>query len=193
MPLDNKTPKPTLEQLLRFKRSEKPEAAFWDTFEQELRRKQLAALVEKQPWYSRWTRFSLLTARKFSPVAAAIAAVLTVGYFSLTPAITLTKDLQTPSSAASTEDFAQIEQLPVLKVAAISKAKLETPPSFRAEARYVTNIMSKTTVRGQRFQTISKPQAFLANFSNDREYMAKTFSTQPVLGDSFQKKAITQF
>ncbi len=189
MPLDNKTPKPTLEQLLRFKRSEKPESVFWNTFEQELRRKQLAALVQKQPWYSRWTRFSLSVARKSSPVAAAIAAVLTLGYFSFTPAITLTKDLQAPGK----ENLAKVEQLPVLMVVATPRVEPEATPSFRVEARYVTNVMSKPSVSGQRFQTLSKPQAFLANFSNDREYAAKTFSTQPVLGASFQKKAITQF
>jgi len=43
--------KVSLEDLLRLKRAERPESAFWDRFEQELRTKQLAAIVEKRPWW----------------------------------------------------------------------------------------------------------------------------------------------
>ena len=41
----------TVEQLLRLKRSERPSAEFWVTFERELRARQLSALVERRP---RW-------------------------------------------------------------------------------------------------------------------------------------------
>jgi hypothetical protein len=41
----------TLEDLLRWKRAERPSPEFWTEFERELRQKQLAALVEKKPWW----------------------------------------------------------------------------------------------------------------------------------------------
>jgi hypothetical protein len=41
----------TLEDLLRLKRAERPPAEFWHRFDHELRAKQLAALVEKRPWW----------------------------------------------------------------------------------------------------------------------------------------------
>lgn len=44
-------PKVTIEDLLRLKRSEHPEAEFWTGFERELRQKQLTALLEKRPWW----------------------------------------------------------------------------------------------------------------------------------------------
>lgn len=44
-----------LETLLRLKRLERPAPEFWDGFDRELRAKQLAALVEKRPW---WRDFS---------------------------------------------------------------------------------------------------------------------------------------
>jgi len=40
-----------IEDLLRLKRAERPPAEFWAQFETELRAKQLAALVEKRPWW----------------------------------------------------------------------------------------------------------------------------------------------
>ena len=59
--------KVSLGELLRLKRAERPEPEFWARFEQDLRAKQLAAIVEKRPWWvalrlplatralSRWT------------------------------------------------------------------------------------------------------------------------------------------
>jgi len=41
----------SLEDILRLKRAERPPAEFWEQFDRELRAKQLAALVEKRPWW----------------------------------------------------------------------------------------------------------------------------------------------
>lgn len=41
----------TVEDLLRLKRAERPPPEFWAGFEQELRQKQLAALVERRSWW----------------------------------------------------------------------------------------------------------------------------------------------
>lgn len=43
--------KPSLEDLLRLKRAERPAPEFWGEFERELRAKQLAALVARKPWW----------------------------------------------------------------------------------------------------------------------------------------------
>lgn len=40
-----------VEDLLRLKRSERPEKAFWDTFDRELHQRMLQTLVKKDPWY----------------------------------------------------------------------------------------------------------------------------------------------
>ena len=47
--LDNR--KITLEEVLRLKRAERPDPVFWAEFEQQLRAKQLAAIVERRPWW----------------------------------------------------------------------------------------------------------------------------------------------
>ncbi len=51
MPPDSTPGKVTLEDLLRLKRAERPPADFWVRFEHELRAKQLAAIIEKRPWW----------------------------------------------------------------------------------------------------------------------------------------------
>jgi len=71
--------KVTVEDLLRLKRAERPDAEFWHKFEVELRQKQLAALVERRPW---WQSLPLLLNRRvYLPVGA--TAVLTFTLVSL--------------------------------------------------------------------------------------------------------------
>lgn len=71
--------KVTVEDLLRLKRAERPDAEFWSKFEVELRQKQLAALVERRPW---WQSIPLLLNRRvYLPVGA--TAVLTFTLVSL--------------------------------------------------------------------------------------------------------------
>ena len=50
-PETNQPGKVSLEELLQLKRAERPAPEFWDRFEQDLRVKQLAAIVEKRPWW----------------------------------------------------------------------------------------------------------------------------------------------
>jgi hypothetical protein len=69
----------TVEDLLRLKRAERPDAEFWSKFEVELRQKQLAALVERRPW---WQQLPLLVNRRaYLPIGA--TAVLTFTLVSL--------------------------------------------------------------------------------------------------------------
>ena len=60
----------TVEDLLRLKRCERPQPEFWTHFEQELRAKQLAAIVEKRPF---WAGFSRILHR-FSPFSLPLGA-----------------------------------------------------------------------------------------------------------------------
>lgn len=75
MPHESKRPV-TLEDLIRLKRTERPAAEFWTQFDRELRAKQLAALVEKRPWW-RTISFSQVFAgmRRHHMLLGATAAV----------------------------------------------------------------------------------------------------------------------
>lgn len=87
---ENKRPV-ALEDLLRLKRAERPSPEFWDEFDRQLRAKQLAALVEKRPWWRAVPHaFASLTRYHLPLGATAILAVtfLSVRHFqALTPGL----------------------------------------------------------------------------------------------------------
>ncbi|HYC69938.1 MAG TPA: hypothetical protein VEB66_01950 [Opitutaceae bacterium] len=66
-------PRVTVEDLLRLKRAERPSAEFWTGFERELRQKQLAALLEKRPWWQELPRWAARHAYLPMGAAAAVA------------------------------------------------------------------------------------------------------------------------
>jgi hypothetical protein len=68
--------KVSLEDLLRLKRAERPSADFWPRFERELRAKQLAAIVQKQPWWRAWLPFPA----GFARLAARLTAVAVLAF-----------------------------------------------------------------------------------------------------------------
>jgi hypothetical protein len=71
------SPRVTLEDLLRIKRAERPPAEFWMEFERSLRSKQLAAIVDKRPWWRLRSRSSSLN-RWSIPLGAAAASLTLV-------------------------------------------------------------------------------------------------------------------
>lgn len=70
----------TIEDLLRLKRAERPSPEFWTRFEQDLRAKQLAAIMEKRPWWIafRLPRAARVLSRLQIPMGA--AAVLALSF-----------------------------------------------------------------------------------------------------------------
>lgn len=69
-----------VEDLLRLKRSERPDEQFWNQFDRELHQRMLSTLVKKDPWYTQVLRG--LTGRTaqvgFVATAAAALAVMVV-------------------------------------------------------------------------------------------------------------------
>ena len=72
------TRKVTLERLIQLKRSERPAPAFWDDFERDLHRRQLAALVTVEPWRARVARVLLTAARRLAPAGAGATVIALV-------------------------------------------------------------------------------------------------------------------
>jgi hypothetical protein len=70
----------TVEDLLRLKKSERPAPEFWAGFDRELRAKQLAALVERRPWWRTMaiSRVAGSLARYHLPLGA--TAILAIAY-----------------------------------------------------------------------------------------------------------------
>jgi len=74
---DRTKPQVILEDLLRLKRSERPDTEFWHQFEREMRVKQLAAIVEPRPWWAPFIRMGSRMARYQLPVGATAILALT--------------------------------------------------------------------------------------------------------------------
>jgi hypothetical protein len=120
----------TLEDLLRLKRCERPEPGFWADFDRQLRAKQLAALVERRPW---WQELSL--ARVFAgvkryhlPLGAAAVVALTfvsvrVGYSPVTTVEPGHAPGQTPVMAEPQGEASRLESpAPVAREVAAESA-----------------------------------------------------------------------
>jgi hypothetical protein len=70
----------TVEDLLRLKQSERPAPEFWNQFERELRAKQLAAIIEKRPW---WVTLRLPQAMRYAARFQALVGAAAVMALSL--------------------------------------------------------------------------------------------------------------
>lgn len=107
-------PRVTVEDLLRLKRAERPTPEFWAGFERELRQKQLAALVERRPWWQEVPRWA--ARHVYLPMGAAAAmafAFVTLRNEESSPqALGETIQAGVEHVAASTVSPAPVEELP---------------------------------------------------------------------------------
>jgi hypothetical protein len=73
----------SIEDLLRLKCAERPPPEFWATFDQQLRAKQLAALVAKRPWWQRLPRVLPAFSRYRYHLPLGATAVLAITFITL--------------------------------------------------------------------------------------------------------------
>jgi hypothetical protein len=73
----------SIEDLLRLKRAERPPAEFWNEFDRALRAKQLAALVEKRPWWRTMPRMFAGLKLYHIPIGVGASAAIAVTFLSL--------------------------------------------------------------------------------------------------------------
>jgi hypothetical protein len=69
----------TVEDLLRLKRAERPPTEFWTEWDRQLRTKQLAAILDKRPWWrDALPRLGLALGRYHLPLGATAILALTI-------------------------------------------------------------------------------------------------------------------
>jgi hypothetical protein len=137
MPDPKHRPNVTLEELLRLKRAERPAEDFWARFDQELRAKQLAAIVDQRPWWRiRWIGPSKL-ARYSTSLAAAMslgmALVAVHEYFPAAPTVaSVGRPVAIPpaSAPAATPSLAGAPAAPAEPTVTVA----DTPPPAAAPA-----------------------------------------------------------
>ncbi|TVR55695.1 MAG: hypothetical protein EA425_00490 [Puniceicoccaceae bacterium] len=166
------TTRPTLEQLLQLKRREQPPQEFWDSFDRELRRRQLAALVRTQPWYERVFLFARFGLRKSTTAIGATCAILitlvAVDRFSSGPAGFA------PADSGSTVYLHAIEVAqPEIRTARAA----ESAAPMVAEARYAMEVFAKVEDQNRRFTTVSSPKTLTADSGNRGTFVVNKLSS----------------
>ncbi|MBN12160.1 MAG: hypothetical protein CMI17_04040 [Opitutaceae bacterium] len=162
-----------LSHLIQLKRQEKPDEAFWLKFDEEIRSKQLAALVRPQSWYDRVGKLSILIARK-SAAATATASILALGIFTVSETDYFTGG-QTTKSLSQTEpmlptadDASAIDQ-PIFVVNDLHPQAEANEVDFsygiNATPSYEINALTKKSVPID-YQIISEPKQFTAGHIN---------------------------
>lgn len=105
----------TLEDLLRLKRAERPAPEFWAQFDDALRAKQLAAIVERRPWwrvdFGAWASALSRVRVPVGLAAVGVLSVLTVQQFRSPTAVTPVGPV-TDADPSTLADVAVVSEAP---------------------------------------------------------------------------------
>lgn len=178
---DNPKPQVTLEQLLQVKRLERPDPAFWEDFDSELHRRQLAALVDAQPWHARLGRGLLVALRRTLPIGAAAAAVA-AGFFALdSRTLPAVPAAQTAQSGHEPAGYVVLPEENVFPAAAVARERVAPAPTTRAQPRYVMQELASAAAPARSFITVSSPHTLSAAGGAADIYVVNTLTTGPAL------------
>lgn len=173
----------TFEDLLRLKRAERPPAEFWAQFDRELHAKQLAALLEKKPWWisaaRRLARFSSLPLGAGAALALAFVAVREyslppvartappVGSPAVQPRVAIAAaplpqlpevQTQKPRSTPSSTAVSAVAVAPIAVMPAASSAS----PEISSTIAWLADALQSTST------TTSSARSLVANFATAR-------------------------
>jgi len=142
--------KVTLEDLLRLKRAERPPVEFWAEFEQQMRTKQLAAIVRKDPWWRSWRNVLASSARFHLPVGAtamlALAFITVREYRHSAPVETRLPDLASTLPAFQAEQAQPVSLREESHVAPEIAATDSESPLLPAASVAQSDVLARQTV-----------------------------------------------
>lgn len=133
-PQESKPSKPqvTLEDLLRLKRAERPAPEFWRQFEQELRAKQLAAIVARRPWWR--TLPEIFAGRRRYQLPLGATAILAVTFLSVREYRSDAPSALPPPAAAQPAQIAS---------SSAQEAVLRVEPAAVAAVSFIAPVMNE--------------------------------------------------
>ena len=181
---DNKRPRVSLEQLIQLKRSERPPAEFWESFDHELHRRQLAALVSIEPWHLRAARVLAIAARRIAPVGVAAAAV---AFAALVLVRVGPADQAKPGPSVASATSEADAKVVLLPEEAISVSAPSVPRAgalveeFRGNVRSAPQELASGLASARRFVAVSAPVTFSSENDASAIYSAKALTAGAVL------------
>lgn len=139
----------SLEQLLRLKRTERPDSEFWSNFDRELHQKQLTALVQKRHWWHEITFIS--TRRLLLPAGAAAVAAITFISVRNSVSTQSLEPIEKPQQIAAIAPL--VETLGPVQVA--SKAVYANPSTYPDSINIASIDSSPTLDKSEKVEPIS--------------------------------------
>lgn len=154
----------TVEDLLRLKRCEQPDEAFWATFEERLHKKTLQTLVKRETWPARLRR--RISAVAHPALAMPAAAALALGLYVASPlqtAVTMDNPAESPAAQATS----------------IASAEPATPEFTTADvdARFAANTMESEQQGTQTHYTKLRANRTLTTDHEHIHYASSTYTT----------------
>lgn len=134
-----------VEDLLRIKRAERPDDAFWNSFDRELHQRMLQTLVKKDPWYVQVLRG--VTGRIAQTTAVGAAAALLAMMVVRPALVEVVEPIQTPALASSAGQSAEnisSQAVSSRQPREVAMSDLDTglTPDYRMEAISASNATS---------------------------------------------------
>lgn len=184
----NDSSRVTLEQLLQLKRNERPAPEFWENFDRELRRRQLAAVVTAEPWFFRWGRAFFTGLRRLAPVGVA-AGALVIGFVVvqqrrgpvLAPVQTAAAEPETQLVVTLPEEHVA----PAVNVVAAPKAS-SVAPALRAPSHYAMQELMPAALPTRSFVTVAAPQTLSVTGDDSGIYSINALTTTPAGRSQYQ-------
>ncbi len=184
-PRHTKPSKVSLEQLIQLKRSERPPAAFWEDFDRELHRRQLAALVTIEPWYVRAARTLAVAARRLAPMGAGAAAVA----FAVVALVRMDPRHETVDSSEALAMAESDNRVVLLPEEAISVSGHPTQSlhattgqeEFLGSVRSAPQELAAGLAAARRFVAVSAPVTFSSGGESSDIYSARALTAGTVL------------
>ena len=130
--------KVSLEELLRFKKAERPDQDFWKDFDSELHQRMMQTLVKKDPWYTQLIRG---LSGKFAQATAISAAAAVLGLMVLRPAFVASDPGEQAAPALAKVELAEPVQ------GETSTDDLD--PALMADADYEIETLSTSSVENE--------------------------------------------
>ncbi len=179
------SPRPTLDDLLRYKRAERPAPEFWAEFDRGLRQKQLAALMKRPKGWARLRPVLGRSMRWVVPATAAAAVALVVVQIPLvttahkTPVEIVSQPVRTEVVASSITPDAQalLAAVSAAHLKSIQAAASEQPMVVQADPAPAVELAAAATPAASE-RVLSWDEAVLPENTNGSYRSTDTFSAR---------------
>lgn len=183
-PKHDRRPKASLEQLIQLKRSERPRREFWEDFDRELHRRQLAELVKVEPWHQRAARGIATVVRRLAPMGAAAAALAFAAFALVRVGTPGQSTAETSETLAAAEVDSRIILLPEESISVSTKPAPSTSigvEEFRGNVRSAPQELASGLAPARRFVAVSAPVTLASESDASAIYSARALTAGAVL------------